>query len=195
MCLFITFLLSETSFATSIITNSNDPILSGSTLIDFESVAAGDYASFNTNGVTFSGDNSSTLTVCTGCGGGVFGDTGKSLNNRNGNNFTITFDNLVSAWGIQGGAFNVGWSYIAYDSSHNVLLNDTFANSCCGPFFDGIAANGIKSINLISNGDWVVFDNMKYVSQGSSSSVPEPATVSLIGLGLAGMAIRRRKSA
>lgn len=188
------FAIASPTFAASVITSANDPNLIGSTLIDFQSVTSGDYASFQTNGATFSGDNGSQLTICTSCGGSGYGDTGQSLNNRFGNSFTITFDNVVSAWGIQGGAFNNVWSYIAYDLNHNVLLNNTFSNSCCSPFFNGIAATGIKSINLISNSDWVVFDNMQYKSQSSTSSVPEPATITLLGLGFAGMASRLRKS-
>src|SRR5262245_63766844 len=76
------------------ISSEADPALAGSTLIDFESVAAGEYASLALAGVTINGIGG-TMTICTGCGGGSgsFGDVGQSLQNTGGvpTNFDLVF--------------------------------------------------------------------------------------------------------
>lgn len=175
------------------ITSEADPALIGSTLIDFESPAPGEYASLVLPGVTINGIGN-TMTICTLCGGGggTFGDDGQTLQNAGGSpiTFDIVFDSVVSAFGIQGGAFNSPWTYSAFDSSNVLIETMAVNNPCCGPFFDGIAAAGIKRVTLNGGGDWVVFDNLRFVAD--SVAVPEPGILSLLGLGLMGMALVRR---
>ncbi len=177
------------------ITSMADPSLSGATVIDFESVALGEYGSLALSGVTINGIGG-TMTICDGCGGGggSFGDVGRSLQNTSGTptSFDLVFDGLVSAFGIVGGAVNHPWTYTAYDSSNNILETLNLNDPCCSGFFNGIATNGIARVNLSGGGDWVVFDNLAFVSQGSNS-VPEPGTLALLGLGLSGLLFSRKK--
>lgn len=180
------------------ITSPADSALSGSTLIDFESVAVGEYSSLALGSVTINGI-SSTMTICDGCGGGggSFGDVGRSLQNTGGSpsSFDLVFSNPVSAFGIIGGALNNAWVYTAYDIANNVIETLNINDPCCDGHFNGIAANNIARVNLNGGGDWVVFDNLRFVAQqNQNNGVPEPATLALLGLGLGGMAFTKRQN-
>lgn len=198
VCSLVLALSSAFAGATAI-TSALDPALSGATLIDFESVAAGDYSSLVLGGVTINGIGA-PVTICLGCGGGSgsFGDVGKSLQNTGGSpaSFDLVFDSAVSAFGIVGGAVNTSWVYTAYDASGVVIETLHTPNLCCSGIFNGIAASNIKRVNLNGSGDWVVFDNLKFVSQASAAVVPEPASIALfaLGLGIIAVAARRKQS-
>lgn len=177
------------------ITSPGDPALAGATVQDFNAVAAGEYMSLSLPGVTING-NGATMTICNGCGGGsgAYGDVGMSLQNTGGSpmSFDLVFSTAVSAFGIQGGAFNGAWTYTAYDSLNNVIETLNLSHPCCGPYFDGIAHNGIARVNLSGGGDWVVFENLEFVA-GSTGNVPEPATLAIFGLGFAGLAASAKR--
>ncbi len=92
-----------------------DPALNGSTLIDFEGVTLGEYNSLVLSGVTING-NGSTMTICEGCRRWrwhlwvILVDRCKNTSGTP-NSFDLVFDDVVSAFGIVGGALNGPWIY------------------------------------------------------------------------------------
>ncbi|OYU91291.1 MAG: hypothetical protein CFE45_23690, partial [Burkholderiales bacterium PBB5] len=94
-----------------------------------------------------------------------------------------------------GGAVNAPWTYQAFDSSNTLIETINLNDPCCGGFFHGIAAANISRVRFSPvQQDWVVFDNLKYVTDGGNNHVPEPVSLALVGLALAGVAASRRKS-
>jgi len=178
------------------ITSSSDPALSGSSLIDFNSQAIGSYASLAIGDVTFSGSGPVRVTSDFA---GDYNSNGIHLDNDQGNTYTLnfSFNQPVSAFGFNLGASDVGdWVLTAFAGGtplDSFLLPATwYSNS--GDFF-GIAGNGITSATLSSSSyDYVLLDNFRYQT-GGSEPVPEPSTIFLLGAGLAGIGLIRRKAA
>jgi hypothetical protein len=177
----------------TIITSTADRALAGATLQNFDAVAPGLYASLALPGVTIVGKGGS---MSIDAANGSFGRGGLNLNNPSGSpaGFNLVFSSPVTAFGIYGGAFNSSWVFTAFDATNKLLESITTSGACCNQLFYGIANSaGIARVSLEGPTDWVIFDDL-YIGPAVPSRVPEPASITLFGAALAGLAGVRRKN-
>lgn len=193
-------ILAAVQASASAITGNGSPItaaqLAGGTVIDFDGTTSGDYSSLSTGGVTFKGVDA-PFTIGTDYNGNYNTNGGKSLYNGFDNtprSLRFDFSSTVSAFGFNWGAADYAWTLNAYSSGGSLLesltVNPTYASN--NKEFFGIATAGISYATLATNsGDYIFLDNFTYAS-GGNTSVPEPSSILLFGLGLFGLAAARR---
>lgn len=181
-------------------TPSSDPALTGGTVIDFESEALTSFTSRAFGDVTISTNGSGTGSIWTGVAG-LYNSTGdRNLHNGTQGFQTLIFDftGTVSAFGFHFGGSNEDWSLQAYDSVAGLIetyiLPQTWYDND-GQYF-GISASGIASASLTQlthlvglAADGIILDDFTYVAvaESAAQSVPEPATMTLLGIGLVGL--------
>jgi len=154
-------------------------------LIDFESALPA--------GVGISGGSTTNNSGCSGplCG---YNTTlgGSSFQLVPGGSSTFTFTNPIEAFG----AYFTGWQIVSetlvYQNSSTVTLTMPPGNLASGgTVFFGFLDPGAQIISITYNAlnDIVAVDDVRF---GTASSVPEPISLVLMGLGLAGLAGFRR---
>lgn len=198
------FLASGVSAAPTFITNPSDFSLTGSTLINFESELQGSFTSRTFgNAVTVASSGTNPFYVSSFYGGS-FGTTGTYIETQSTPDpINFGFASDVSAFGFSWGAADQPWTFDIFDSGNNLLASfNVPAQSGNYAGFIGVNGGGasIASARLTNHSsygyDYVLIDNLQYVNDtASSSSVPEPTSIALLGLGLLGFAASRRKSA
>ncbi|MGZ8321243.1 MAG: PEP-CTERM sorting domain-containing protein [Telluria sp.] len=179
------------------ITGTGVPVLPGATTtVDFEGQPLGSFASLTLGGVNFSGTDGDLRTESTY--GGDYNTTGTVyLDNMAGQTggFHFGFAAPVSAFAFNFGAADVNWTLTAFDSAgvalESLILSPTHAGND-GNYF-GIANAGIAYATLTGMGDWVLLDNF-VVAAEEANDVPEPGSLALLGLGLAGIGALRKRS-
>lgn len=178
------------------------------TLIDFDSLSNGDVVTnqFAGQGITFSSDGGQVIYItaqpsyqstppnfiCTGPAGGSINCTG-----------TVIFDFSTPVNGLQfdavGNQNAIGTSFAQADIYQNGIL--TVSNldllvslgNLAPDHQDFSAYSNITRVLIHSNTDpaGTGYDSISFTAGGTS--VPEPATLSLLGLGFAGIGLMRRR--
>ena len=137
---------------------------------------------------------------------GAFSGTQAVWNWSNSDIRNIIFDQLYD---VHGAYFNVfaeleAWGaemvqFKGYDAGGNLVgttANLALEDGVASPPWKLLTANllGVKRLEIVSTGGWWAMDDLS-LSVSNSAPVPEPATVALLGIGLAGLAgvgVRRK---
>jgi len=109
-----------------------------------------------------------------------------------GGSFTFTFETKILAFGLYVSGLQGGPSTISFNDGLPQVVNIPIIDG--GIAFVGFIDPGarISRIQIEFGGDNVAIDDARYGA--NNAPVPEPGTLALIGSGLAGLAVRRRRS-
>jgi hypothetical protein len=180
--------------AATIITSSTDAALAGATLIDFNS---------ETDGLDFTTATVGALTVRTNTNtlrfddqySVQFGTSGVQVETRaagSNDDLELVFATSVTAFGFDINALDIDLTMELYDSGGTLL--DSFlipsqpslgmSGNARRDYWGGSSAAPVARVRLLNSTqhDFFVLDNVSFVP------APEPSTVVLLALGLAGLA-------
>ena len=176
-------------------------------LINFESAPLGAFSSLAIGaGVTASGlgyTGAATHSIIGGdrCGSVCGFNTttsGRKYLDIDANFITLSFASPIQAFGAYITGLQLAGETVNFSDGTSQTL--TLQNFGSGAQFFGFTDAGTSISSIVfdtrnpSNGlgDFIGLDDIRFVAAGPSS-VPEPGTMALLGLGIAGLALRRRK--
>lgn len=174
------------------------PVVPGTnTVISFNDQVDGSFGSMSLGGFTFSGIGG-VLRFSNQFPDQFNGRGARYLDNNAGQTagLRIDFNGILDAFAFNWGASDVPWTLTAFDAFGNILESMTtpVTHASNAGDYIGFAHAGMAYITLTASsaGDWIFLDNFTFATQ----QVPEPGSLAVLGLGLAGLAgLRRRKSA
>jgi PEP-CTERM motif len=172
----------------------------------FESFSPGQGSPLN---LVFPGAGTATLTDYSGSianvpsgtnGFGRYPISGNQYWESSGN-MTITFGSPVSAfgfWGVDFGDFGGDLQMVFSNGLSKTITVSTNGDPNGSVLFWGITETGASFQQIVFNNtmegtDYFAFDDMTIGSQQQVKQTPEPATLMLLGFGLAGLATLRKK--
>lgn len=197
------------SFATSLCAQASVITLAQfdgtESLVNFNSAPIGVFSGpYVAAGVTLTAASGGYM-FQSGAGSVILGTTGTAFNTDGGageqQDVTLIFDDSISRFGMNfgtsanGGPLNALVS--AYDDLDNLVESALFVNF--GNAFVGFDfASAVKKVVIDRTdgiGNFTFVDDVRFV-ESIDATVPEPGSLALLGLGLAGLAaIRKRKQA
>lgn len=118
----------------------------------------------------------------------------------NGYGWTPTYIDWVGSgtFDFNGAYWTSAWSdqnltFAGYKGGNQVYTSNTYAINTQQPLWIGLNWTGIDRLVIHNTGSQWAMDNFTF---NQASSVPEPTTMALLGMGLAGLgAVRRRRKA
>jgi len=167
-----------------------DTALPGLSIIDFESATPG----FSTTGDGFVRNTQRCSAAL--CG---YNTTTAGANFLDATyNTTFNFSTAIDSFGAYFTGVQRGDATLTYlDGSTTVLTMPAADLSNGGTTFFGFSDSGASIASIAyftgTGGDYVGVDDIRYGNAGNA--VPEPATLAILGLGLAGLSISRRRKA
>ncbi len=141
--------------------------------------------------VSATGADTNNLGTPSLASGNVLGSYSGWMNEDGDGAFTISFATAVTSFSADFAAVEYGSDVAIYAYSGSTLVSRVDGGTAYGQFLLGVTGSDITSVVITpgSYNDYVAVDNISF----TTASVPEPANVALLALGLGLVALRRAR--